>query len=267
MLEEHESFIRARFSTRKSTIDLRGGAVVLDRDRAVARAGGAPTPSTTVCEPASPTASAVEAEVGSVSISSGFFFAPIIPFSDVYRGSLIASLTATTAGSGTSMTSLPNSVSRTTRTVPSLDGELRRLRHERQPQPVRDRGPEDGAATVARLLAEQHEVGALALERRGQHPARRDQVGAGRRRGRHEHRTVGAHRQRRAQRLRRRGRAHRQMTTSAPQTPSAAAASSIAFLSTSFSSPGPLRSRRTNRVDPRRRPERASHTPRPSWAR
>jgi len=41
----------------------------------------------------------------SESVSKGFFFAPMIPFSDGYLGSLIASLTAITAGSGASITS------------------------------------------------------------------------------------------------------------------------------------------------------------------
>jgi hypothetical protein len=38
-------------------------------------------------------------------VSCGFDFAPMIPFSDGYRGSLIASETATTAGSGASIRS------------------------------------------------------------------------------------------------------------------------------------------------------------------
>ena len=33
-------------------------------------------------------------------VSCGFFFAPMIPFSDGYRGVLIESATATTAGNG-----------------------------------------------------------------------------------------------------------------------------------------------------------------------
>jgi hypothetical protein len=36
---------------------------------------------------------------------------------------------------------------------------------DRASEPISDRGPEDGAVGVARLLAEQDEVHALALER------------------------------------------------------------------------------------------------------
>ena len=87
--------------------------------------------------------------------------------------------------------------------------ELRRLRHERQLQPLGDRGPEHRAATVGGLLPEQDEVGRLPLEHGGEHAARRDQVGAGDRVVVDEHRTVGAHAQGGAQRLRRRRGAHR----------------------------------------------------------
>ena len=91
----------------------------------------------------------------------------------------------------------------------TVDRELRGLRHERDAQPVGDRGPEHRTTTVTRLLAEQHEVGALTREHRGQHPARRDQIGPHRGRVAHQHRTIGTHRQRGPQRLGRRLRAHR----------------------------------------------------------
>ena len=62
---------------------LRGGAVVFDGDGSGCGAGGAPVPSTTVCEPPAPTASADSPRSDAVRVSSGFFFAAIIPLSDV----------------------------------------------------------------------------------------------------------------------------------------------------------------------------------------
>ena len=124
-----------------------------------------------------------------------------------------------------------------------VEGELRGLRHERQLQPLGHRGPEHGATAVGRLLPEQHEVGRLALEHAGEHAARRDQVGAG-----------DAPRRRRAPRGRRPCRDRCATTRSPPRAPSrrprprrspasfSRNASSIAFLSVALSSPGPLRS-------------------------
>src|SRR5579862_2143115 len=112
MLDEDENAHTRRFSARKSTIACAASPSpsIL---RASPRAGGAPSASTSVFETASTPMSASD------SVSNGFFFAPMIPFSDGYLGSLIASLTATTAGRGASITSYPNSVCRFTRTVPS----------------------------------------------------------------------------------------------------------------------------------------------------
>ena len=79
--------------------------------------------------------------------------------------------------------------------------ELCDLRDQRPAKPVGDGGPEDGAVGVARLLAEEDEIGLLALERLREHVARRHEVGA---RGRivgDEQRPVGPHRERLAQRV------------------------------------------------------------------
>ena len=62
--------------------------------RASPRAGGGCSASTDVRGATAPPTSAADFS------SCGFFFAPMIPFSDGYRGTLIASDTATTAGSG-----------------------------------------------------------------------------------------------------------------------------------------------------------------------
>ena len=62
--------------------------------------------------------------------------------------------------------------------LPVLVGELGDLRDQRPLQPVGDRGPEHGAIGVVCLLAEEHEVGALALERGREHAAGGDEVRA-----------------------------------------------------------------------------------------
>ena len=82
---------------------------------------------------------------------------------------MIASLTATTAGSDgldhvVAELGLPLHVHRAVG-----DRQLGRLRDDRPPQPLRHGGPEHRAVGVARLLPEQHEIGALALEHLGEH--------------------------------------------------------------------------------------------------
>ena len=86
---------------------------------------------------------------------------------------------------------------------------LRGLRDDRQPQPVRDGGPEDGAVGVVRLLAEQDQIGALALERLRERRAGGDEIGAGRPLVGDEHRAVGTHREGLAQGVLRLRRAER----------------------------------------------------------
>ena len=90
-------------SSRQELDDPARGAVVLDLAR-VARAGGSPSARPRFAS-APRRRVRVDAEVADESISCGFFFAPMIPLSDGKRGSLIASDTATTAGSGASITS------------------------------------------------------------------------------------------------------------------------------------------------------------------
>src|SRR5262249_25019301 len=97
VLEEDEDAHTKRFSVRKSTISCAAlpPPSILG---ASPRDGGSLSASTSVFEPASPACAASTPTSSSDSVSNGFFFAPMIPFSDGYRGSLIASLTATTAG-------------------------------------------------------------------------------------------------------------------------------------------------------------------------
>ena len=86
---------------------------------------------------------------------------------------------------------------------------LRRLRHDRQAQPIRDRPRQHGAVGIAGLLAEQDEVGGLALERLREDGARRDEIGTAGGVVADEHRAVRAHRERLAQRVLRLCRPHR----------------------------------------------------------
>ena len=79
----------------------KGGLGVL----AKAAALGGDDERTVVRDPASPTWPASAPMSASETTSCGFDFAPMIPLRDGYRGSLIASETATTAGSGTAITS------------------------------------------------------------------------------------------------------------------------------------------------------------------
>ena len=122
---------------------------------------------------------------------------------------MIASETATTAGSGAAITSYPNSVCRFPVTeslsiVSSATWETSGL-----PQPIRDGGPEHGAVRVGGLLPEEHEIGALPLERLREHVARRDEIGAGGCVVGDEDCAVGAHRERLAERIERLGGAER----------------------------------------------------------
>src|SRR5262249_4383110 len=104
VLEEDERAHSSRFSARKSTIFC--GLLPSSSIFTVSpRAGGSPSASTSVFEPASPSCVGSMPRSPAERLSCGFFFAPMIPFSDGYRGSLIASDTATTAGSGASITS------------------------------------------------------------------------------------------------------------------------------------------------------------------
>ena len=126
------------------------------------------------------------------------------------------------------------------------DGQLGRLRDQRQAQPVGDGGPEDGAVRVGRLLPEEDEVGAFALERLRQHAAGGDEIGARRALVADEHGAVGAHRERLAQRVERarRGRARRRTTSASPVASFTRSASSTAFTSNAFSPASPERSSR-----------------------
>ena len=92
--------------------------------------------------------------------------------------------------------------------LPLGDLELGDLRDHGQPEPVGDGGPEHGAVRVARLLAEDDQVGALLLQRRGQSVGRRDEVGALRGLVADQQRLVRAHGERLANRVLRGGRAH-----------------------------------------------------------
>ena len=70
------------------------------------------------------------------------------------------------------------------------------LRHHRPAQPFGHRRPQHRALGVARILAEEDEVGRLTLEHGGEHSARRERVGAGGGVVADEDRPVGAHRER-----------------------------------------------------------------------
>ncbi len=72
---------------------------------------------------------------------------------------------------------------------------------DRQAQTVGDGRPEDGPVGVARLLAEEDEVRAFALEGGGEDAAGGDQVGAFGRLVGDEHGAIGAHRKRAAERF------------------------------------------------------------------
>ena len=88
-----------------------------------------------------------------------------------------------------------------TRSEPPSTVELGGLRDDGAAQPLGDRGPEHGAVGVGGLLAEEHEVGALALERLREDRARRDEIRARGARVGDEHGAVGAHRERLAERV------------------------------------------------------------------
>src|SRR5581483_2075517 len=102
VLEEDERLHSSRRSCRNATI-CSGALPSSSIRRESPRGGGGFSPSTTVAELSSPASERPRSP--SESTSCGFFFAPMIPFSDGYRGSLIASETATTAGSGASIRS------------------------------------------------------------------------------------------------------------------------------------------------------------------
>src|SRR5439155_1204669 len=98
VLEEDERGHRRRFSCRNARICSAAepsSSIVFESPRG----GGEPTATTVVRDPFSPTRSASAPSSARVTVSCVFFFAPMIPLSDGYRGSLIASETATTAGS------------------------------------------------------------------------------------------------------------------------------------------------------------------------
>ena len=82
-----------------------------------------------------------------------------------------------------------------------LEAERRDLRDQRPAEPLRDRRPQHGAVAVARRLAEEHEIGALPLERPGERARRPEQVRPGGRLVRDEHGAIRPHRERLAQRV------------------------------------------------------------------
>ena len=122
---------------------------------------------------------------------------------------MIASETATTAGSGR----LDHVVAELRLALaPQLavaDGQLRDLRDDGMTKAVGDGRPEHGAVGVVPLLPKNDEVGALALERGRERPRGRDEVRSGRGVVRDQDGAVGAHRERLAQRVERSRRAHR----------------------------------------------------------
>ena len=81
-----------------------------------------------------------------------------------------------TAGSGARMTSYPNSVCAAAAHGAVLHCQLGDLRHHRPTQPLGDRRPQHRALGVARVLAEEDEVGRLTLEHGGEHTAGRQCV-------------------------------------------------------------------------------------------
>ena len=124
--------------------------------------------------------------------------------------------------------------------------ELGDLRDQRALQPVGDRGPEHGAVGVVRLLAEEDEVGALALERGREHAAGGDEVRAGgglvarrARRGRRPSRAPCA-----SPRAPSPGPSETITTSPSPAASFSFSASSTAFASNGFSAPSPERSSR-----------------------
>ena len=90
----------------------------------------------------------------------------------------------------------------------AVDRQVGHLRHDRPLEVVGDGRGHDVAVGVGGLLAEQHEVGVLLAEDRGEHVRRPGDVGAGERRVGHEHGPVGAQRERLLERALRRRRAH-----------------------------------------------------------
>src|SRR6478736_4654969 len=75
---------------------------------------------------ATPTSSASTPISASVSVVTSFFFAAMMPLKDGKRGSLIFSVTLTTAGSDASRVNTPSSVSRSPVTLPPSTDTLRR---------------------------------------------------------------------------------------------------------------------------------------------
>src|SRR6478672_4655132 len=75
---------------------------------------------------ATPTSSASTPISASVNVVTSFFLAAMMPLKDGKRGSLIFSLTETTAGSGASTVKTPSSVSRSPVTLPPSTDTLRR---------------------------------------------------------------------------------------------------------------------------------------------